>query len=313
MQINHNGKVYKHKFDKQTLRDFNQKFNKPSLIKGLFLILAYIASIYITITVFFIFLNKTLILITLYPLLIIFVARQLRALENIIHFGSHYNLSRNKKLNDVIINVLCAYPLMQNVKNYRKSHLRHHNSYGGEDDPCKYRLELLKKFHINSFRTYLIFIFCNYPKYLKDYYLTVGSDKKVITIFLSYYALVTLVSGLIYSFTYSIFLLITSIISLFIALPLIRMIAEYGEHNYDGTYNVFKTTFNNLSLIDMLLFHPAGDAYHIVHHLHPAVPWWKQKKAHEFLKIYDDLYKTANSRNYFREKYTDLSNRSDGS
>ncbi|MGG1952766.1 fatty acid desaturase [Ralstonia solanacearum] len=42
-------------------------------------------------------------------------------------------------------------------------------------------------------------------------------------------------------------------------------------------------TFNNCSFLDKLIFHPAGDAYHLLHHLYPAIPWWRQGRRHRYL------------------------------
>lgn len=91
---------------------------------------------------------------------------------------------------------------------------------------------------------------------------------------------------------------------MFIILPIIRSIAEYDEHNYTKNKNLFDTTFNNLSMIDFLIFHPAGDGYHIIHHLFPAIPWWNQRAAHFYLLKNDENYLKAVNRTKFRHKYT---------
>ena len=72
---------------------------------------------------------------------LLIVTRQMRALENIVHFGSHNNFCHDRKLNDAMTNLLAAWPMLQDVKQYRIFHMAHHGDYGGHDDPCKLRLE----------------------------------------------------------------------------------------------------------------------------------------------------------------------------
>ena len=52
-----------------------------------------------------------------------------------------------------------------------------------------------------------------------------------------------------------------------------------------------ETTFNNLSWLDLVLVHPAGDAWHALHHLFPTVSWWNQGAAHDYLMVHDSAYR----------------------
>ncbi len=83
---------------------------------------------------------------------------------------------------------------------------------------------------------------------------------------------------------------------MFLALPFLRSIAELSEHDYELGTSVAETTFNNLGLLDHLLIHPAGDAWHSLHHLHPTVSWWKQRQAHNFLLKHDSAYRKVINR-----------------
>jgi fatty acid desaturase len=55
-----------------------------------------------------------------------------------VHEGSHFLLSRNKKLNDFISNFLIGSLGLQSVDEYRKSHYIHHAHLNDELDPDKY-------------------------------------------------------------------------------------------------------------------------------------------------------------------------------
>lgn len=51
------------------------------------------------------------------------------------HDGAHHLFSRNKRVNDVVANVLCFWPLGAALEGYRAFHLRHHKHLGTEQDP----------------------------------------------------------------------------------------------------------------------------------------------------------------------------------
>lgn len=53
----------------------------------------------------------------------------------IMHDASHYSLFKTKKWNDVIGNFLGAYPIFNNVEQYRPYHFQHHIATGTNDDP----------------------------------------------------------------------------------------------------------------------------------------------------------------------------------
>lgn len=88
---------------------------------------------------------------------------------------------------------------------------------------------------------------------------------------------------------------ITSVwmLSMFVILPVVRSIAEVGEHDYDRGTTEIETTFSNIGFWDHALFHPAGDAWHVLHHLYPTIPWWQQRQAHNFLISRDNAYRGA--------------------
>ncbi len=83
------------------------------------------------------------------------------------------------------------------------------------------------------------------------------------------------------------------VIAMFFILPIVRSIAEVSEHDYDRHDTVIGTTYNNIGFWDHILFHPAGDAWHLVHHQHPMVPWWKQGSAHRYLYENDEIYRSG--------------------
>jgi len=51
------------------------------------------------------------------------------------HEGAHYLLFANRRLNNVVSNVLCMYPLGTTVESYRVWHFDHHRHVGTDHDP----------------------------------------------------------------------------------------------------------------------------------------------------------------------------------
>lgn len=51
------------------------------------------------------------------------------------HDGAHHMFSRNQRMNDLVANVLCFWPLGAALEGYRAFHLRHHKHLGTEGDP----------------------------------------------------------------------------------------------------------------------------------------------------------------------------------
>jgi fatty acid desaturase len=223
----------------------------------------------------------------------------MRALENIVHFGSHHNLTSNKAINDYIINLIAAWPLMQNIKQYRIFHTVHHGHFGADNDPCRIRLKSIgiNLINLNSTFDVLKAIFLNFPKYIKEYYKEVASNKRQLFITAIWHLLICTILVVLVSLKFAIFYFFTWFIIMFTILPLIRSIAELSEHDYEKGESITETTYNNLKLWDHLLFHPAGDAYHILHHLYPSISWWNQKSAHRFLMLHDPAYQCLLHRN----------------
>ena len=239
---------------------------------------------------------------------VVVVARQMRALENIVHFGSHNNFSRNKKINDLATNLLAAWPVLQDVRQYREFHMAHHGDYGSHTDPCKARFESIgaDSREVSTNYQLIKMIIRWMPSYVREFYREVKSDSGQLTIFLAWHGVTSAVIGLLISWHLAALTFVMWMFVLFGALPFLRSIAEFSEHDYERANSVCETTFNNLGLLDHILIHPAGDAWHALHHLHPTVSWWKQGAAHRYLMKHDGAYRQALHRDSLIQDITNL-------
>jgi fatty acid desaturase len=66
---------------------------------------------------------------------ILIIGNRQHALAILGHDGTHYTLSRNAALNDLLTNMLCFWPLGLTVSGYRALHYAHHKNTGTENDP----------------------------------------------------------------------------------------------------------------------------------------------------------------------------------
>ncbi|HMZ34231.1 MAG TPA: fatty acid desaturase family protein [Chitinophagales bacterium] len=78
--------------------------------------------------------NKLILAINIVIALFIIGGKQLGC-AIIMHDASHYSLFKSKKLNDIIGNFFGAYPIFNNVEQYRPYHFQHHIATGTDDDP----------------------------------------------------------------------------------------------------------------------------------------------------------------------------------
>lgn len=225
----------------------------------------------------------------------VLTGRQLRALENLVHEGSHFNWSRGHRLlNDVLATALAALPTGAQLAGYRESHLRHHGSFGTEEDPDRQRyreldLEALDRSRPGAFALGLL-------RRLPAYQRTWWRDSLQAAPAL---ALVPLAWGLTattapawavagpWAAAGSAAIWLTGYL---VALPVLRFIAEASEHVYTGSDTVFDATISNLGTVQRALIHPHNDGYHTVHHLWPGVPHYRLAWLHRRLMAADPEY-----------------------
>ncbi|QOK91384.1 fatty acid desaturase [Ralstonia pseudosolanacearum] len=230
----------------------------------------------------------------------IFFARQLRAMENIVHFGSHLNITSKRSVNDAIVNAVAAVPTFQWVQRYRVFHNKHHVQFGGDDDPCKNRIEAINgiRDRVESRQLGLV---SGIVYGIYSFYREVGSNRTILLYSLLYHAAayfaMNALNPAFAGFFYG-HLLVAGLL----VLPCLRLVAEWSEHDYAASDAEAQATFNNCSVVDKLIFHPAGDAYHLLHHLYPAIPWWRQGAAHRYLMAEDYNYRTLMHRADFFQR-----------
>lgn len=70
-----------------------------------------------------------------YVLAAIVIATRQHALLVLMHDGAHRLLARNRRVNDVVSDVMLAFPLFVSTALYRRHHFLHHRQLNTEEDP----------------------------------------------------------------------------------------------------------------------------------------------------------------------------------
>jgi fatty acid desaturase len=65
----------------------------------------------------------------------VFIGSRLHALGVMAHDGAHYLLARDKRVNDLLVELFLAWPVFLSLDAYRRMHHRHHRALNTPDDP----------------------------------------------------------------------------------------------------------------------------------------------------------------------------------
>lgn len=216
-------------------------------------------------------------------------ARQ-RAMSNLIHDASHFNLSANRAWNDRMTNLLAAFPMLESVESYRKSHVKHHRGLGiiGLDPDLESHRRYGYDDHnpptARAFSTYLKLAF-NHTSWrdsgLGSFFDLQPPEKRAVMI----WWIAALLMLLFITPTKAVQVIALWWISKLTAFHFIRLFAEFLDHTglRPGSVLGFTRTVPKGAWPIRAIIHPHSDNYHLVHHLLPQVPHYHLAKAHQIL------------------------------
>lgn len=244
-----------------------------------------------------------------YCLAAVLIARQQRGLELMVHDASHKSwYSVDAKINNMLADLLVAYPVLSSVSVYWKSHRIHHGKYGSHRDPCRQRFDDMGLAELDLSTKWKIT--CAVIKWIYPYNLAYYEEIGSLSLtqwgaFICWHLVVMIIPS---SFAAHVFLEVGIVQSIAIGfsgwlmfwmlpftffLPVLRSIAESEEHDYENGDTEFDTTFTNIGLIHTLLIHPKNDAFHLVHHMFPMIPERRHRRVHKMLMKHDPKYQVA--------------------
>lgn len=224
----------------------------------------------------------------------------------LMHDASHFSLFKSKTVNDWVGNWLGAYPVLNNVKDYRPYHHGHHLKAGTEEDPDLMltrgyptnRRSMYRKFFRDlsgqtGVKTYiaLFAMHLGYIRYTQSGNIEkVGQENRIDLIRGLKNMAGPIVSNLIiFSLMVlclhpAIYLLwVVSLLTTFQFSVRVRSIAEHSviEDSLNPQKNT-RTTYANW--FEKLLFAPYHVNYHLEHHMLMTVPFYNLPKMHAMIK-----------------------------
>lgn len=273
---------------------------KPNIASGIFQFLVDWTIIFAS---FYIFIEVPLIL----PLCLLIVGSRQRALSNLIHDSSHWNLSRNKILNDILADLLGGLAMISPVKNYRKSHFLHHRHLGHPIfDPD---ISMHKRYGYcdtnppyNRWYKNILYLIFNYQSW-KDS--NIGSfaemklSQKVLCLiwWISFFVLLSYFCSLNLSVVFLTFWQLARASTYHI----IRTVAEFLDHSGlpVGSVTVSSRMIKAPNFILKKLFHPHNDNFHALHHFDPSIPQYNLAQAHSYIEHTNNFSKVKKNDSYF--------------
>jgi fatty acid desaturase len=247
----------------------------------------------------------------------IIVGRSQHALAVLMHDAAHFRVLENRALNDFVGQWLCAFPIASNLYAYRKVHLRHHRYLLTDRDPD---LSLSRGYPVTwpSFRRKLLRDATGVSSLVMRGYLDVENGRNRFTlrklysrisreILIRRIAVVAFVAALFYlgfGWTF-VALWIIPLLTVYQVILRIRGVLEHAAvpDPHDGLRNARTIIANNPIL--RFTLNPHHVAYHLEHHLYPAVPHYNLPALHQALKA-DPRFERALVENSYSEALRDV-------
>ena len=235
-------------------------------------------------------------------LVVLVIGRFGRAQECMVHEASHRNWQRNGRLNDLLANVLAAFPTASRVAGYRAQHVIHHAHLGSAEDPDIQRYEEFNLEELTGLGGWKLAkgVARRLPRYNWGWYTTIGTNPSTMAITGAWYAVVFGIVGLVFGADVALLGWLHWLAGYALVLPVIRMLGEAGEHRYLAGDTVFNATISNLGWAHKWIVHPHGDGHHTLHHLWSSVPHHTLRRMHDTLAELDT--ETYASQVYWRAR-----------
>ncbi|EOQ60977.1 hypothetical protein F935_03315 [Acinetobacter calcoaceticus ANC 3811] len=286
----------KKKFDKSILQDIKKLYSYDNWHGPLALITDYF------IIIIFILLSEYS--SWFLPITILVIGSRQRALATILHEASHSALTKNKKFGKILGTYFSGYLIFQSWDSYFKSHVKdHHIKLGSDADPDfnYYKKSGIFKNYSKSSYLWKFFwsklLFLNIKSslvYLIKHRLMSASTKiefiKMLFINFTFISIGSYFFGYKFYFLYWLLPYLTTF-------QLITWFIELAEH-----YPMIKSARVNISASRNRFSHPIehfltgmhSENYHLIHHLFPAIPFWRLNEAHKVL-LEDKEYRALNN------------------
>jgi len=242
----------------------------------------------------------------------------------LLHDASHFSVFKNKKINDWVGSWLGAYPIFQNMLNYRPYHRTHHLHTGLEEDPDLLLTRGYPTTRKSMFRKFfrdlsgqtgikalfgLIMMDLGYIEYnLGNKIVRVSQKdrtwgqffavffgklwKPILANLIIFLPLFLFASGWLY------LLWVGAYLTTFQFCIRVRSMAEHSMVE-DATNPLLNTRTTYANFLEKMLFAPYHVNYHVEHHMLMGVPSYNLPKVHQIIKKRGFFEKGVLEHNYW--------------
>ncbi|MDE2362418.1 MAG: fatty acid desaturase family protein [Hyphomicrobiales bacterium] len=224
-------------------------------------------------------------------LCVVVIATRQHALLVMLHDAAHYSLSANRKLNDLVGALFCAFPFSVSMRRYRANHLAHHRYANTQADPdlpdntAPASLGGLAK----TLAADLCFL--SIPNYLRR-----TGKFGVLGIFrekgagwwterAEFLSFLLVAVSLVAWFDLWKPVVLYWIVPLFSVLQVILRARGYSEHagRMDEQDEILQSRTIDAGALERFLLAPGNVNRHLEHHLYPSIPFFNLEKVHDLM------------------------------
>lgn len=257
-----------------------------------------------------------------YILAVFVIGSRQHALGALVHDGTHFALAKNRYVNDLVCDLLCAFPIYISTRGFRIFHLQHHRHTRTELDPEVMAINQDPEYRWPKpkFKTYflltrdilginlhsiigILFIWSDAlslmgvskEKWMKlkftpemSGWLDRTDPKFKLSVGLKLRLVLfygTLFTALTYFGLWK-FYFMYWLVPMFTVLAFIIRIRGMSEHNglsFENEISSSRTTMDKNPVVALFMA-PLNVSYHLEHHLYPQVPYFHLKALHHELK-----------------------------
>jgi fatty acid desaturase len=202
----------------------------------------------------------------------------------LFHDGVHWLVSKNKRLNDLIINIFIGVPLLVPIDAYRVIHLSHHKHLGTIKDPERMLLYWGQPWNYSPLKTsrflfqiigdvtgvnslVMMIRYCLIKRKIKQFSSRYNNDFLLVTLIFW----VVIIAALYLWWDNAISILLLWFVPYLTITQLLQKLRSFAEHSLDSQ-NSFTNDWRP-GILGRITIWPYNINYHREHHNHPSIPW----------------------------------------
>ncbi len=224
-----------------------------------------------------------------YLLAVVWIGARLHGLGLLAHDGAHFLLFSDKRWNDRVCELFCAWPVFISLPAYRGIHLRHHANLNTADDPdwARNRPDRLRTRRSTLELARILLGISRDQRELANFFTAreAGGEGGAVALprarRAAYYTIIAGAFAVAGRLDLLALYWLVPLCTWFLFAMRLKGIAEHFAVEDVDAANASRTTV--LSWPERLLIAPKNVQYHVEHHLYPSVPFHRLPRLHRRL------------------------------